>query len=115
MLEDYWYEDGLPRVVTVLGDDGLSVVSPWLETYERSKGYFKHDSDITFMSRDSVRTRSDSHDGVEQSLIDAVRDLAIHAMHIDPTADEGAASRDKDGSYAKDRLVRTGGGDQTKH
>ena len=86
VLEDYWYENGLPRVVTVLGDDGLSVVSPWLETYERSKGYFKQDSDITFMSRDSVRTRSDSHDGVEQSLIDAVRDLAIHAMHIDPTA-----------------------------
>lgn len=85
MLEDYWYEDGLPRVVAVLGDDGLSVVSPWLEAYERSRGNFKHDSDLTFMSRDSVRTRSDSHDGVEQSLIDAVRDLAIQAMRIDPT------------------------------
>ena len=84
-LEDYWYEDGLPRVVAALGDDGLSVVSPWLEAYERSRGYFKHDSDMTFMSRDSVRARSDSHDGVEQSLIDAVRDLAIHAMRVDPT------------------------------
>ena len=49
VLEDYWYENGLPRVVTVLGDDGLSVVSPWLETYQRSKGYFKQDSDIKFM------------------------------------------------------------------
>lgn len=84
VLEDYWYKDGLPRVVAVLGDDGLSVVLPWLETYERSRGYFKNGSDFTFMSRDSVRTRSDSHDGVEQSLIDAVRDLAIKAMLFDP-------------------------------
>lgn len=83
-LEDYWYEDGLPRVVAALGDDGLHVVLPWLEAHERSKGYLEHDSDMTFMSRDSVRTRSDSHDGVEQSLIDAVRDLTIREMHVDP-------------------------------
>ena len=83
-LDSYWYEQGLPRVVAVLKDDGLSTVLPWLVTYERSKSYITDDSDITFMSRDSIRTRNDSHESVEQALIDAVRDLAIKAMLLAP-------------------------------
>jgi hypothetical protein len=82
-LEDYWYEDGLPRVVAALGDDGLSVVLPWLVAYERSESRLKRGSDITYVSRDSIRSRSDSHESVEQALIDAVRDLAIKAMLLD--------------------------------
>lgn len=83
-LDSYWYEQGLPRVVAVLKDDGLSTVLPWLVTYERAKSYITDDSDITFMSRDSIRTRNDSHESVEQALIDAVRDLAIKAMLLAP-------------------------------
>jgi hypothetical protein len=84
VLQEHWYEEGLPRVVAVLSDDGLSVVLPWLVAYERSKGYLKRGSDITFVSRDSIRSRSDSHESVEQTLIDAVRDLAVKAMLLDP-------------------------------
>ena len=86
VLEDYWYEDGLPRIVAVLGDDGLSVVLPWLVAYERSEGHLKRDSDLTFVSRASIRSRSDSYERVEQALIDAVRDLAIKAMLLDTEA-----------------------------
>lgn len=82
-LEDYWYEDGLPRIVPVLDDEGLSVVLPWLVRYERVKGHVTANSDLSNMARDSIRIRGDSYDGVEQGLIDAVRDLAVRAMLVD--------------------------------
>jgi hypothetical protein len=84
VLEDYWYKRELPRIVADLGDDGLSVVLPWLVAYERYRGRLTKKFDITYFSRDSVRIRTDSHDPVEQVLIDAVRDLAIRAMLVDP-------------------------------
>lgn len=83
-LDDYWYGQGLPRVVDALGGDGLSIVLPWLVAYERAEGHLKKGSDLTFMSRDSIRRRSDSYESVEHALIDAVRDLAIKAMLFDP-------------------------------
>ena len=84
-LEDYWYENGLPKVVAVLGNDGLAVVLPWLLAYERYKGRLRGELDITCMTRDSIRRRSNSHESVGQVLIDAVRDLAIRAMLADAT------------------------------
>ncbi len=87
VLEDYWYEQELPRVVAVLGADGLQVVLPWLVAYERQTGHLTDESDISYFSRDSIRHRGDSHDGVEQALIDAVRDVTIKALAVDaPTA-----------------------------
>ncbi|MDO8363922.1 MAG: hypothetical protein Q7V88_13570 [Actinomycetota bacterium] len=83
VLEDYWYEEELPRVVNVLGADGLQVVLPWLVAYERQSGHLTDQSDITYISRDSIRIRGDSHDGVEQALIDAVRDLTVAAAAVD--------------------------------
>ena len=83
VLEEYWYEEGLPRVVAVLGEDGLSQVLPWLVAYERHNGRLKRGSDLTFMTRDSIRTRSDAYREVEQALIDAVRDMAIRATLVD--------------------------------
>jgi hypothetical protein len=84
VLEEYSYEQGLPELVAALGDDGLSLVWPWLELYQRQVGHLTENSDMTYMSRDSIRTRGESYDGVEQALIDAVRDLAIRAMAVDP-------------------------------
>ena len=84
VLEDYWLDDGLPRVVAALGDTGLSLVLPWLVAYERREGHLRSSSDVTYMSRDSIRQRSNnSHKQVEQALIDAARDLAIPAMLAD--------------------------------
>ncbi len=83
VLEDYWYNLGLPKLVAVLGDDGLALVLPWLVAYERASGNLKKDSDLTYYSRESIRSRDDIHDDVEQVLIDAVRDLAIKAMLVD--------------------------------
>lgn len=82
-LEDYWYDEELPRLVPALGPDGLQVTLPWLVAHERQAGRFTDDSDITFYARDSIRHREDSHHGVEQALIDAVRDLAVRAMVAD--------------------------------
>lgn len=85
-LEDYWYEDGLPRVVEALGDDGLYVVLPWLTAYERESGRATETSDFTALSRDSIRRRSglSVHGSVEQSLIDGAREAAVKAMLVDP-------------------------------
>jgi hypothetical protein len=93
-LEDYWYEEGLPKVVAVLGDDGLAHILPLLVDYERSSGHLTKESDLTYFWRDSIRSRAGSRNDVEHVLIDAVRDLAIKAMLVD-------ASR------AKDALLET--------
>jgi hypothetical protein len=83
-LDDYWYQDGLPRVVEALGDDGLKTVLPWLEEYERRSRRFTDTLDMTDMSRESIRVRSDHYPSIEHSLIDAVRDVASAAMLRDP-------------------------------
>lgn len=85
-LEDYWYEDGLPRVVEAFGDEGLKTVLPWLEEYERHTNHLTENFDMTDIARESIRDKGDRHPSVEQSLIDAVRELAIKAMAKDPRA-----------------------------
>lgn len=85
-LDEYWYQDGLSRVVEVLGDDGLKTVLPWLEEYERQSKRFTDTFDMTDISRESIRERSDRYSSVEHSLIDAVRDLASNAMVRAPRA-----------------------------
>jgi hypothetical protein len=83
-LEDYWYEQGLPKVAAALGPDGLELVLSWLVAFERHNGHLTKKSDITYFSRDSIRQADDSLYVVEQALIDAVRDLAYEAMLADP-------------------------------
>jgi hypothetical protein len=85
-LDEYWYQDGLPRVVEALSDDGLKTVLPWLEEYERQSKRFTDTFDMTDMSRESIRDKGDYHPSIEHSLIDTVRDLASNAMARDPKA-----------------------------
>lgn len=85
-LEDYWYEELLPRVSAALGDDGLQTLLPWLEELQKKKGHLKRGYDVTYWARDAIRTRGDSHPSVEHALIDATRDAAITGMLCDPTA-----------------------------
>ncbi|MGM7774753.1 hypothetical protein ACSVHC_01835 [Arthrobacter sp. KNU-44] len=83
-LDEYWYDDGLPRVAKALGDDGLKTVLPWLEAYERHSGHLTDTFDMTEMSRESIRHRSDNYPSVEHSLIETVRDLATGSMASKP-------------------------------
>ncbi|RKS22852.1 hypothetical protein DFO58_0902 [Arthrobacter sp. AG1021] len=85
-LDEYWYQDGLPRVVEALGDEGLKTVLPWLEEFERHTKRFTDTYDITDISRESIRERGDHYPSIEHSLIDAVRDLASSAMIRNPRA-----------------------------
>lgn len=83
-LDDFWYVDGLPKIVDALGTDGLSVLLPWLIEYERVHGNLTDTYDMTAWTRESVRAANpdhiSGHRGVEQALIDAVRDLAAVAV-----------------------------------
>ncbi|MCV7254719.1 hypothetical protein H7J86_21390 [Mycobacterium hackensackense] len=83
MLEEYWYESGLSRLVAVLEAEHCAIVLRWLTTYERISGKLTKSRDITYFSRESIRKRDDEHGDIEQALIDAVRDLAIKAMLVD--------------------------------
>lgn len=85
-IDDYWYEEGLPKVIGALGDDGLKTVLPWLEEYERQSKRFTDTFDMTDIARESIRHRSDSYSSIEHSLIDAVRGLATTMMVRDPKA-----------------------------
>jgi hypothetical protein len=93
VLDDYWYEIGLPKIVEALGDEGLPIVLPWLFDYERLSGHFKNGTDFTYLARESIRSRGNEHEDVEQALIDAVRDLAIRAMLADALVAKGMLLR----------------------
>lgn len=88
-LDEYWYVNGLPRVVEALGPDGLRVVLRWLVEYERLHGNLTDTYDMTAWTREAVRTANpDSIGGrrsVEQALIEGVRDLAVVAARRSPT------------------------------
>jgi hypothetical protein len=80
VLEEYWYEAGLPEVVNALGPTGLSMVLSWLIEYAKAADQL----DGWSLSRPHIREREDMHRDVEDALIDAVRDLAIEAIRADP-------------------------------
>lgn len=80
VLEEYWYEAGLPQVVGALGPAGLPMVLGWLIDYERVTGQVYGGS----FSRPSIGERRDIHGDIENALIDAVRDLAILAVKTSP-------------------------------
>lgn len=80
VLEEYWYEAGLPQVVEALGAAGLPMVLGWLIEYEKVTGQLEGGS----FSRPSIRERRDTHRDVEDALVEAVRDLAIAAMNASP-------------------------------
>ncbi|HMS13917.1 MAG TPA: hypothetical protein PKD80_12515 [Microthrixaceae bacterium] len=95
LLEDYWYEQGLPLVADALGVEGLQTVLPWLVVYERQISHFSDKFDASYLSRESIRTRRGRavHDGTEQALIDAVRDLAVGATLREPRSSVSLLTR----------------------
>lgn len=79
VLEEYWYEAGLPEVVQALGATGLPMVLAWLVQYQT----VNDELDGWSLSRPSIGERRDMHRDVEDALIDGVRDLAIVALQND--------------------------------
>ncbi|WP_142006201.1 MULTISPECIES: hypothetical protein [Rhodococcus] len=80
VLEEYWYEAGLPRVVEAMGPEGFQQVLGWLFEYEKASGRL----DGWLFSRPTIRVRSNKHPEVEDALIDATRDLAVARMATEP-------------------------------
>lgn len=86
-LDEYWYARGLSRLIQAVGAvDGLMLVLPWLEQYERLQGHLNDSFDVTYLSREAIRSSGGlgAHDKAEQALIDAVRDLSIGGMDAEP-------------------------------
>jgi hypothetical protein len=73
-----------PWLVPALGADALRAVSGWLANYEKFSGHAEKEHDFSGMIRPSIRSRQDSYPNTEDSLVDAVRDLALAAMSDDP-------------------------------
>lgn len=84
LMDDHWYRQALPEVAAALGSNALSVLVPWLETYERQIGHLTDTADHSSFSRESIRTNTDQYEQVEAALIDTVRDVAIQAMLTAP-------------------------------
>ncbi|AZH78954.1 hypothetical protein CSX12_11000 [Microbacterium sp. Y-01] len=82
-LEDYWFEEELPKIVPALGEDALKALSGWLTDYLRAVGLFSDEHDISGMTRPSIRDRGDSHRDPENALVEAIRDLAARAVWVD--------------------------------
>ena len=81
ILDEYWYEEGLPRVVTALGPTSLPLVLGWLVEHQRATGQLDGWSFIRPSIADRRRT---GQRGVEDALIDATRDLSIDLIKTDP-------------------------------
>ncbi len=84
LLDEYWYEEELPRIVPALGDNALKALVGWLTAYVNSSGHASGQHDFSAMDRSSIDSRGDSTDRPEDALIDAVRDVAIPAMRMNP-------------------------------
>lgn len=82
-LDEHSYAADVTKVTSELGPGELRLVLGWLISYERIVGHLTPESDITYISRESVRDASDHHARVEAALIDAVRDLSLLAMEMD--------------------------------
>lgn len=83
-LEDYWYEEELPRIIPALGEDALKAVVGWLTGYVTLSGHASGEHDFSAMDRPSIDSRRDSHSRPEDALVDAVRDAAVPAARINP-------------------------------
>lgn len=80
VLEEYWYETGLPRIVEAVGPDGFKLVLGWLVEFEKAGGR----SETWSFARPRIgERRREPHGDVEDALIDATRDLAIARLKID--------------------------------
>lgn len=88
LLDGYWIHTLLPEVTSALGAAGLKVVLRWLVAYERGQGAFTDTLDMTHFSRESIRSsiRPTTGQSVEQSLVNAVCQVAVDAMAVDPAA-----------------------------
>ncbi|MBN9618504.1 MAG: hypothetical protein J0H43_02050, partial [Actinobacteria bacterium] len=84
LIDEFWYEQGLPEVVAVLGPGGLELALPWLVQAERQAGRYKAGHDWTSVHRGSIGAREHAHPSIEDALTDAVRDLAVKAIGEDP-------------------------------
>ncbi|MEU1808419.1 hypothetical protein [Micromonospora aurantiaca (nom. illeg.)] len=85
-LDDYWYQEELPRLVPALGADALKAVAGWLANYAKFSGHAGDERDFSGMVRPSIRARDNSYPSPEHALVDAVRDLAIPAVLDAPEA-----------------------------
>ncbi|MCG5466271.1 hypothetical protein MED01_005088 [Micromonospora sp. MED01] len=83
-MDDYWYQEELPRLVPALGADALKAVAGWLASFEKLSGHDGDEHDFSGMIRPSIRARDSSYPSPEHALVDAVRDLAIPAVLKDP-------------------------------
>jgi len=80
LLEEYWYEAGIESLTAELDGEDLPLVAGWLAEYLKATG----ETDGWPFSRPDIGERRDSYREVQDSLIDAVRDLAIKQMRVNP-------------------------------
>lgn len=84
LLEEYWYEEELPRMVLALGENALKALVGWLNAYVQHSGHSSGGRDSSAMIRSSIDERDDYTSGPEDALIDSVRDLAFKEVRIEP-------------------------------
>ena len=83
-IEDYWYESELPRVVVALGPAAFPTLVRWLGTFVKLSGRVTDAWDMSGADRPTMRSHESTLDSPEQALIDALRDVSLEQMCVDP-------------------------------
>lgn len=80
MLDEYWYEAGVLKVVRAIGSQGFGMILSWLVEYETLAAQ----PEVSNFSRARIAERGDTFRRVEDCLIDATLSLAFLTLKNSP-------------------------------
>ena len=92
-IEEYWYCKELPSIAKAMTSSGLRQTIVWLIDYERMNEHLTDDFDITYIARGVIEESDNESNSIEQSLIDAVFELATDNIRLKPEAAVGFLKR----------------------
>ncbi|MBM7389786.1 hypothetical protein JOE37_002780 [Clavibacter michiganensis] len=82
LLDEYWYSISMSRIAPLLDASSLGLVIGWLSHYDRANG----GPNAVALIRTTIAEPNNTYHRLEDSLVDAVRDVAGLAFFNEPEA-----------------------------
>lgn len=92
-IEEYWYGKELLSIAKAMTSSGLRQTIGWLIDYEKINEHLTDDFDITYIARSVIEESDNESNSIEQSLIDAIFELATDNIRLNPGPTVGFLKR----------------------